>query len=85
MRGWFSAILSALLIAAAQPAWAGEAKGPLAPGKAAGIQTAQTQSQLDKIAIFGGLGLGVLAVYFIVGTKYHNPNGSGGQSASGTN
>jgi len=53
---------------------------PLAPGKAAGIQPAQTNKQLSGIAIGAGLLLGAVAIYLIVGTHYHVPS----QNTSGT-
>jgi hypothetical protein len=85
-------ILPIVLAMAAQPTFAQSVEGPLAPGKAAGIQAARSDSRLDKLAVIGAIGLGVVAVYLIVGTHYHNPSKSGdtssksenSQSASGT-
>jgi hypothetical protein len=82
-------ILPAALAIASQPAFAQSGTVPLAPGKAAGIQGAQSSSRLDGVAVAGAVGFVALAVYLIAGTHYHNPgNGSGksesSKSASGT-
>ncbi|HSM96916.1 MAG TPA: hypothetical protein VLT91_12785 [Rhizomicrobium sp.] len=75
-------VLSSMLLVAAQPASAQTAQGPLAPGKAAGIHRAESDSQISKFALAGGVGLGVVALYLIVGTHY--PDNSKKKSTSGT-
>jgi hypothetical protein len=84
MRRLFSIVLSALFIALAQAASADDAKGPLAPGKAAGLQSAQTDDQLGKLGVAAGVGLGAVALYFILGTNYHVSGHHSGHASSGT-
>ncbi|HEY8948986.1 MAG TPA: hypothetical protein VIM56_08900 [Rhizomicrobium sp.] len=69
---WLRNGLFSLAIAGAVPAWAGPSSPPLAPGQAAGIQTAQSKVKVDKLAIVGGLALGAAAIYLIVGTHYND-------------
>jgi hypothetical protein len=92
MRFVLCAALTVWVVAsAAVPA---SADGPLAPGKAAGIQTA-SNTQLGKLGVITAAGLAALGLYFIVGTHYHVSNkdnktasalapAGGSQSASGT-
>lgn len=82
MRCLLAAVLPLFLTAAAaSPAWA---DGPLAPGKAAGIKTAQSETQINKLAIIGAVAIVAVSAYLIAGTHYHVPK-SGTQPASGTN
>ncbi|HWA29655.1 MAG TPA: hypothetical protein VG867_01095 [Rhizomicrobium sp.] len=67
------------------PAFADAPAGPLAPGKAAGVTEAQTDTQTNRLAVFGAIGLAAVGVYLIVGTHYNNPgNGQKSQGSSGT-
>jgi hypothetical protein len=78
-------VVLAVALMASQTAFAADAPtpqaGPLAPGGAAGIRTAQTNTQLNGIAIVGVIGLAAVGIYLIVGTHYHVP---GSHAASGT-
>lgn len=75
------------LIAAAamawQPAFADPPQqGPLAPGKAAGIEKAQDGPDIDRLGVVAAVGLGAIAVYLIVGTTYNGASHK--SSTSGT-
>jgi hypothetical protein len=75
-------VLPLALVMAGQPAVAQTVQGPLAPGEAAGIHRAESDSQISKFALAGGVGLGVVALYLIVGTHY--PDNSKKKGTSGT-
>ena len=78
-----SCIVCLTLFGAAQPAFA-EA-GPLAPGKAEGVERAQNIVRVDKLAAVGGIGLILVGVYLVVGTHYNGyTNKHSNPSASGT-
>jgi hypothetical protein len=84
MRYLLNGLFSLSLICAAQPVLAQTPSGPLAPGKAAGVQAAQTDLKINKLEIAGGLALGALAAYLIVGTHYHGYTKPKTSAASGT-
>jgi hypothetical protein len=48
--------------------------GPLAPGRAAGVEVAQSEPDVSKVAIGAGVLLAAVGIYFIVGTHYHAPS-----------
>lgn len=80
MRRMFGTVLSALLLAS--PALADGPKAPLAPGKAAGLHAAQTNTQLGKLGLAAGIALGAVSLYLILGTHYHQPGGSDNNHAA---
>lgn len=86
MRYLARLLLAAMIFGTAQSARAEDLQGPLAPGKAAGIQKAQSDTQLRTIGILAGAGLAIIGAYLIVGTDYPTKKvGTGGNpSASGT-
>jgi uncharacterized protein YjeT (DUF2065 family) len=55
---------------------------PLAPGQAAGLHAAQSESPNNTIIIVAGVGLVAVGVFLVVGTHYHVPGQN--QSTSGT-
>jgi len=86
MRYFARLLLAAMVFGTAHSALAEGLHGPLAPGKAAGIQKAQSDTQLRTMGILAGAGLAIVGIYLIVGTHYPTRNvGTGGNpSASGT-
>ncbi|HEY2032518.1 MAG TPA: hypothetical protein VGH02_02395 [Rhizomicrobium sp.] len=71
-------------LAAAQPVFA--ESGPLAPGKAAGVEPAQNNLDVGKLEVVGAVGLVVVSVVLIFGTHYNDyPNAKrAGPPASST-
>jgi hypothetical protein len=84
MRYLLNGLFSLSLVCAAQQAMAQTPSAPLAPGKAAGVQAAQSDLKINKLEIVGGVALGVLAAYLIVGTHYHGYIKPKTSAASGT-